>query len=301
MKKTSPESSPVPGAHPFDGAAGGYDPTLEGNRTLRWMRQDNLERLCRVLPTGHLLEIGAGTGTEAIVLARAGRRITALEPSSEMRRVLAARVREAGLESRIEIRAESTETFGREGRDLPSFDGAYSSLGPLNCCRDLPTFSRDLAAHLRPGAIAVLSIMSRDCFTERMFLGLRGRFSEARRRQPPYPRAVPTAEGAERIETWYWSLRELHQVFSADFRVHRWEPFPLLLPAPSIVGPGRRRQLDGWMRQWHRLALPWERRLRQSGRFAGWGDHIRLEMERLGTDPGIGAEPSRSAEPRSCS
>lgn len=281
MEDQSPGSAQPSFRHPFDDAAATYDPTLEGNRTLRWMRQDNLERLCRVLPRGRLLEIGAGTGTEAIVLARTGRRITALEPSTAMRAALGDRVRNAGLEGQIEIRSERAEALGPDVGRGALFDGAYSSLGPLNCCGDLRSFSRNLSAQLRPGAIVVLSIMSRDCLTERMFLNLRGKFSESKRRQPPYPRSVPTAEGGEKIETWYWSLSELVEIFTVDFRVHQREPFPLLLPAPSIVGTGGRNRSQSLMARWHQIALPWEHRLRRGGRFARWGDHIRLEMEKL--------------------
>ena len=57
----------------FDTIASGYDDTFgpKANQVMGWMRDENLSLLqATFVPGFHLLEIGCGTGDEAIALAR---------------------------------------------------------------------------------------------------------------------------------------------------------------------------------------------------------------------------------------
>jgi cyclopropane-fatty-acyl-phospholipid synthase len=75
--------------------------------TLRQAQEDKLERVCRKLrlgPDDHVLEIGSGWGSFALHAAsRFGCRVTTTTISREQHEVATQRVREAGLEERVNV------------------------------------------------------------------------------------------------------------------------------------------------------------------------------------------------------
>lgn len=74
-----------------------YDATLKR----RWAEADPLKGLIasRISPDTTVLDIGAGTGRWAISLARRARRVTAVEPSPAMRKVLAQNLVDEGIDN----------------------------------------------------------------------------------------------------------------------------------------------------------------------------------------------------------
>ena len=71
-------------AQAFDVIAPGYDAAYgpQANRVMAWMRAENLALLEATFAVGaHLLEIGCGTGEEAIHLAGHGRTVLATDIS----------------------------------------------------------------------------------------------------------------------------------------------------------------------------------------------------------------------------
>lgn len=110
--------------------------------------------LDRVFRAGdRVLDVGAGTGYYTTILARRGARVTALEPSPEMRRSLVSRLAAAGV----------TGVEPRDGRfpadlgvDGP-FDGALS-IGALNYVARLDQALAGLREVLRPGGWAVFNV-----------------------------------------------------------------------------------------------------------------------------------------------
>ena len=118
-------------------------------------------------PGSHLLEIGCGTGDEALALSRAGSRIVATDISPAM--IEAARAK-AGPGRRVRYLAGAARrAAGRTGSTTmvrDAFDGAYASFGALNCEPDLAPTVTALAELLRPGAALVCSVMNRCCAWE---------------------------------------------------------------------------------------------------------------------------------------
>ncbi|MBK8232780.1 MAG: methyltransferase domain-containing protein [Candidatus Eisenbacteria bacterium] len=258
----------------FDDAAATYDAIIAENQSLRWMRSDNLARLEGLFaPDAALLELGCGTGEEAAALARSGRCITALDPSPAMLVVARARAAAEGLTDRITL---VTATAGCLAEALPAdarFDGAYSSLGPLNCENDLRAVASALAGRLRSGAPVVVSLMSRSCLSEQVHYLLRLRPRAAFRRLRRGSHRLPArAGGAAKTELWFRDPRELIEAFGTDFEVVAVEPFPFVLPAPSL-----RLRLPSTLFRW--LAA-WERRVRRISTLAPFGDHFRITLRR---------------------
>ena len=84
----------------FDAVAPYYDALYgpQRNAVMTWMRQQSLTLLKATFPrSSHLLEIGCGTGDEAVALAKAGRRVLATDISPKMAALTLAKARAAGV------------------------------------------------------------------------------------------------------------------------------------------------------------------------------------------------------------
>ena len=69
-------------ASAFDAVADDYDTVYgaEGNTMMTWMRHENLRILAKAFPAGsYLLELGCGSGEEAIALAVQGYQVLATD------------------------------------------------------------------------------------------------------------------------------------------------------------------------------------------------------------------------------
>lgn len=247
-----------------------------------------------------MLELGCGTGEDAIHLGGRGVRVLATDAAGGMVAAARRKVAAAGLAERVEVlqlgieeigrlavagpdrqpgepdggprgRPESRQTAeAREGgtREAP-FDGAYSSFGALNCVRDLRRVALDLAELLRPGARLLLCVMGPLVPWEWAWFGLRGEPGKALRRLRP--------GGAEwrGMTIRYPSIGAAKRAFAPAFRA-RGAPAALgaLLPptyaeAWAARHPRLLARLDRWERRWERLPpLPW------------LADHYLLELER---------------------
>lgn len=149
------------GASPFDALAATYDGTFTDTplgRTLRrrvWHHLDSL-----FSPGMKVLEVGCGTGEDAIHLGARGVAVAATDASREMAAVALRKVALARLDDHVTVTAVPAGELRKQLRALGApFDGAFSSFGALNCVEDLPELGRTLAAALRPGAPALLVVM----------------------------------------------------------------------------------------------------------------------------------------------
>ncbi|HUE95474.1 MAG TPA: class I SAM-dependent methyltransferase, partial [Longimicrobiaceae bacterium] len=113
----------APGAA-FDAAAATYDAGFSHRTLGRWLREIVHEKLDASFPAGaHVLELGCGTGEDALHLARRGVRVVATDASARMLAVAAEKVRSAGAVDRVRLlrfdmartgETESAESVGSE-------------------------------------------------------------------------------------------------------------------------------------------------------------------------------------------
>ncbi len=112
-------------------------------------------------PGSAVLEMNCGTGEDALWLARRGVQVLATDVSPAMleaaRKKLAA-TPDCALARFHRLAWEELETLN-EG----PFDGMLSNFGGLNCVGDLRGAARDLAAKLRPHAVAIYASWGRSC------------------------------------------------------------------------------------------------------------------------------------------
>jgi SAM-dependent methyltransferase len=265
-------------AQAFDQAARNYDELYQDNRVMAWMRQESLAALQEAFPTGsRLLEIGCGTGEEALALARRGYSVLATDISPAMIETSRHKAEVLGVRSvawRV-VPAGQTGTLLTEYGPA-AFDGAYASFGGLNCEPKLEQVAATLADLLRPGARLVCSIMGRWCAWEILWGLVHLRPRQAFRRLGPdwIGAGLASPDGSLSVPVRYYTPRAFARAFKPHFRVGTARGLPVVLPPPYLDHLLERHP---WL--FTRL-MSLERGLRDRFPFHSLGDHFLLVMER---------------------
>lgn len=256
----------------FDAVAAGYDDDFTRSPAGRRQRARVHAYLERRLPAGlrDALELGCGTGEDALFLATRGMRVLATDASPGMLAVAQTKAASAG----AQLRFLALDLRELEAWDSPErFDLLFSNFGALNCLApdELADLGHAAARLLRPGGHAVLVVMPRVCLWELAYFGARLRFPIALRRLAGGP--VSATLGAARVPTWYHSPSALRRAFGADFRHVGQLPVGLCLP-PSY--------LDRLFTTRPRLLARLDRLERAVGvpALAGLADHCLVHLQR---------------------
>lgn len=250
----------------FDAVADSYDATFTDTRLGRWLREAVWRHLAAAFRLGdHVLELGCGTGEDAIWLARRGLYVTATDTSPGMLEVARRKVEATGLQKRISLQRLDLSRLAEDSLDLapmaatdpaltsrsPSrttgtdhptrFAGAFSNFGPLNCLPDRRPVARTLARWIQPGGLVLLVVMGPICPWEIGWHLLHGQPEVALRRLRWGVNAqVGVADNGvadnvgNSVAVWYPSPRRLAREFHPQFRVRRLTGLGAWLP-PSYL------------------------------------------------------------------
>ena len=256
----------------FDSVAADYDGERGNNALIQDMRTEMWRWLDATFPSGsRLLDLGCGTGLDAVRMARLGHQVTASDWSPAMVRRTEERARQERQDARVRAVNVGAHELGRlEGAG--GFDGAYSNLGALNCLPDLSDTARECARLLRPGGALVFTVIGRVCPWEIAHYARRGRWARLGVR---FARGlVPVGMNARTVWTRYYSPREFYRPFRRHFALAHFRGLCLFAPPPYLTA----------VRERHPAA--YERLWRLDRRAAGWpllrgmGDHFLIEMRR---------------------
>jgi ubiquinone/menaquinone biosynthesis C-methylase UbiE len=267
----------------FDRAAPNYDVLYQANPVMAWMRSESLTALMTAFaPGSRLLEIGCGTGDEAIALSRAGYRIVATDIAPGMIEAARTKAQTLGLGKvnwRVLAAGRLTDLLGEYGS--ASFDGAYASFGALNCEPELAPVFDALACLLRPGAALVCSVMNRWCAWEIGWelLHLHPRRALRRLGKGWLMAGLASPDGSLPVPVLYYTPRGLERAFAPQFRLQAAFGLPVLLPPPYLA-----HLLDQHSALFSRLQRI-ERFLRGRFPFHALGDHFLLVAVRTGQAP----------------
>jgi ubiquinone/menaquinone biosynthesis C-methylase UbiE len=203
-------------AAPFDAAAADYDRSFAHTLLGRCLRERVWERIAASFPAGgRILELGSGTGEDAVWLARRGFAVTATDASANMLDATHAKAERAGVAERIELRRVDWSAQELPSFDAAPFDGALANFGVVNCIADRIALAGRLAALLRPRGRAVIVAMGRACLWEiawRLAHGeVRGAF---RRFDSPATARLP---GGGALSVWYPPPARLAADFAPRF------------------------------------------------------------------------------------
>lgn len=252
----------------FDSLAPQYDSDFTDTavgRALReivWSAASDSFRYSR-----HILELGCGTGEDAVHFARMGIRVTATDASAEMIHVARQKMnRLSGIEP-IEFHRVPMESLAASLRG-ESFDGVFSNFGAINCVADLSALAARLAGSLAPGAPLVWVIMGRRVPWEWLWYFARVDVRKALRRLQK--------NGVEwrGLKISYPTPAEAVAAIEPYFEVRRVSPLGCVLP-PSYAA--------AWLNR-SPLALAALARLemlaQRSTVLAAWSDHYILQATR---------------------
>jgi ubiquinone/menaquinone biosynthesis C-methylase UbiE len=264
MVEAQAEGRPSDVGAAFDAVAADYDTTWGSNPVGLLFRQTVHDRLARLFaPGARVLDLGCGTGEDALFLAARGIHVTGIDASAGMLARARAKMEARGLAPSVRlVHARLEEMPALDG----PFDGACSSLGALNCV-DLPEVGRRLATMLRPGARLLFAIMGPR--------PLPASLRRALRAAGPRRADGSVVVGGRPVEVRYWSGADVGDAFGAAFI---WRP-PIALGV-CVPGPGDRRWVEAHPQAFGALAMV-ERLVRGLPGLRERGDHLLIEGARV--------------------
>jgi ubiquinone/menaquinone biosynthesis C-methylase UbiE len=256
----------------FDSVAADYDGPRGNNALIQDMRSEMWRWLdATFAPGSRLIDIGCGTGLDAIRMAQLGHHVTATDWSPQMVQRTSDRAKRERLTDRVRaiaMGAHELDRFNPPG----TYDGAYSNLGPLNCVPDLGDVSRECARLIKPGGALVFTVIGRICPWEiahylrrRQWTRVMVRFARG---------LVPVGMNKHIIWTQYYGPREFYRRFSGEFKLERYRGLCVFAPPPYLTSI-RSAHSGLYQRLW-RL----DRRMSGWPILRGMGDHFLMVMKK---------------------
>jgi ubiquinone/menaquinone biosynthesis C-methylase UbiE len=262
-----------PAALAFDAVAHDFDTRFGEWQSVAAQRGAVRRTLSTLFPAGsRILELGGGTGEDALWLAERGYRVLLTDASPRMVEIAARKLSaQPGSQARVLAAEEVYTLCNREsptGSEL--FDGAFSNFAALNCVADLGAVARGLARVVRQnGAVALVMFGTLSAGDVLVELG-RLRPKSAFRRFSH--RAAPARLGGRTFSVVYHRPRDLALAMQPWFRMVRRRGIGVFVP-PSAAEPwiSRHPRLLGMLESLDEFA---------GDTLAAFGDHVLYQFER---------------------
>ena len=265
-----PKDAGLSAAEAYTRIAAGYDDSVAGDA---WMRRALHAHCARVFRPGEqVLDIGCGTGLDAVFLAQHGVRVLGVDASPGMLEQARTHVTSAGVEPLVELRL--CDASDLDALKLQSeLDGAISAFAALNTVPDLDAFAKSLRNMIRPRGRGIVHMLNRFSLWE--FLGACMHHDWRAARMTGRASTRPFTIGGQPVPHRMYTWRTACAHFQAhDFSLRGVYGLGALRPPHTV-----RRIPSGAVRVLERLdvrlgGLP---RLRDAGRF------FVLDLERCAT------------------
>ena len=203
----------------FDRVAREYGDLWSNTDAGRMQREAFWRRVVPLFRAGErVLDLGCGTGDDALFLARHGVETLGIDVSPEMVRI----AKERGVNARL-CRIEEIGSLQRR------FDGAISDFGALNCVRRLADLREPLARLIGPGGHLAICVMGRFCLWETAWYLVRGDFRRAVRRWKGL------AASSLGVEVFYPTVNEIERSLAPAFSLVETAGIGIYVP-PSYAG-----------------------------------------------------------------
>jgi len=217
-------------AEAFDSASEEYDFTISHNYINTWIRERSVSELLRLVNRDDtLVEIGCGTGVEALDIARHVSRIIATDISDKMIEILKQKIQAKKAFDKIiplKLRAADISKV-KDALEGSKAQAAYSFNGALNCEPDLEHFVEGLASVLVPGGYFACSVRNSLCIGEAVAHAAVLQFEKM---APRKRRAVMVSVGGIDIPAFYYSPLAFARFFERRFKLRRMIGLPAFMP-----------------------------------------------------------------------
>ncbi len=255
----------------FDSFAASYDTDFARSAPGQWLRGAVLLRLAPYLRPGlRVLDLGCGTGEDAVWLARSGCKVTAADASKAM----LGQVRQKALSNGLAGRVDPVRLDLNAHPDLAgTYDLVLSNFGALNCVVALEPIGALLRKVVAPGGIVAFNVMGRFCAWESLWYGLRGRRAAVRR----WRGRTTAVIGHATIPIRYWSARDFRAALGRNFQLQSVYGIGIAMPPSDLFPLFRNRP-----RLFRRL-IGWEARLSRYPMLAHLADHQLAIFHRVTT------------------
>jgi ubiquinone/menaquinone biosynthesis C-methylase UbiE len=214
----------------FDSASEEYDYTISHNYINSWIRKRSINELHRIArPSDVLLEIGCGTGSEAIQISKQVKGIVATDISEKMLDLLRKKVQARRLGRKIIASKAGAAEISSVKDLLPGgrVRVAYSFNGALNCEPDIDKVPCELSRVVEGEGYFLCSIRNTLCLSEALSHSLVFQFDKlsTRKDQP-----TMVSVGGMDIPSIYYSPTRFARLFRPHFRVKKVIGLPAFLP-----------------------------------------------------------------------
>ena len=226
--------------------------------------------MCEWAPSSTVLDLGCGTGEDAVFLAQHGFKVTGVDPSSGMIEQAMMKAKAASVSPTfICLRAEDLSAL-----PAGSFQGIISNFAALNNVEDFVGVLAQCARILVPGGTMILCLLNQYCLWETASFLLRGKPGKAFRRW--HSDSVPANVGDGVVPVFYRSAHSVRNDAAEWFFVKRVFGLSVFAPPPSSLG---------FMGRFPRLSDRLSTIDRSVGRWPvlrTMGDHVVITLKRKG-------------------
>jgi ubiquinone/menaquinone biosynthesis C-methylase UbiE len=214
----------------FDSASEEYDYTISRNYINSWIRKRSINELYRIANASDvLLEIGCGTGSEAIQISKQVKGIVATDISEKMLDLLERKVKAKRLDRKILVATARASEVSTVKDILPEgkVRVAYSFNGALNCEPDIQKVPSELSKIVQEDGYFLCSIRNTLCLPEALSHSLVLQFDKmATRKDQPTMVSV----GGMDIPSYYYPPSRFVKIFRPHFQVRKMIGLPAFLP-----------------------------------------------------------------------
>ena len=209
-----------------------FDVIYSTDNIVQYKRQRVWQHLEQyLLPQSSILELNAGTGEDAIVLARNGHRVHATDISEGMLSKLRDKVKLHGLKQNISQELCSFTELEKLDNKGP-YDHIFSNFAGLNCTNELGKVLDSFSALVKPGGHVTLVILPEFCLWEFLLL-FKGKAKTAFRRFSGAKGASAHVEGTY-FRCWYYNPSFIREYLKDSFDVIALEGLCTIVP-PSYM------------------------------------------------------------------
>lgn len=214
----------------FDSASEEYDYTISRNYINTWIRERSIQELMRLVTKDDvLLEIGCGTGAEAIRITSQVAGIVATDISQKMLEILKMKVAAKRLGRKIRVARVAASHVSDVQSLLPGgrVRVAYSFNGALNCEPEIDRVPEQLSQMIRKDGYFVCSIRNVISLSEAVSHSLVLQFD---RMAPRKNQPAMVSVGGQDIPSYYYPPGKFTRVFEPYFEVRKIVGLPAFLP-----------------------------------------------------------------------